>query len=90
MSTKKRRNLITVRHELGMTQRQAAEELGISQTLYALIESGKRWTDEKADELCERLEQAFPAVEHTPEERDDYQRQMAQLIARFNAGELTA
>jgi putative transcriptional regulator len=41
-NTHKRSLLVKRRKQLGMSQRQVAKELGISQGYYALLEKGKR------------------------------------------------
>jgi transcriptional regulator with XRE-family HTH domain len=80
-----RDRVIALRHEHGLTQREAAAILGVSQTILALYESGRRrWPEERELRTIAVLEDWAPDVQHSEEERTSYLEQMRRILDDFN------
>ena len=77
-------SLITARTDAGMTQRELADAMDVSQPFVAAFESGrKRWPDYRVTQALECV--VYFATQHSEDERESYLGKMRCILDRFNA-----
>lgn len=80
-----RDQLITARKAAGMTQRDLALAMGVSQPFVAQFEAGRKpWPAERVAQAYRAIDEWCPEVEHTPDERAAYLAQFREIIDRNN------